>query len=91
MNQFAIDDKSKIANYILGACLQSDVAAIRNSSAISAGREATIVVAGKNPFRQAIADILLREGYFQHVEVFAPETELPLSPIGAYRIADLRG
>jgi len=91
LNQFAIDDKSKIANYILGACLQSDVAAIRNSSAISAGPDATIIVAGKNPFRRAIADILAYEGYFRHVEEFAPVSELPLSPIGAYRIADLRG
>ena len=91
LNQFAIDDKSKIANYILGACLQSDVAAIRNSSAISAGPDATIIVAGKNPFRRAIADILVHEGYFRHVEEFAPASELPLSPVGAYRIADLRG
>ena len=27
----------------------------------------------------------------RHVEEFAPASELPLSPVGAYRIADLRG
>lgn len=90
LNQFAIGDKSKLANYILGACLQSDVAAVRNSSAISAGQDATIIVAGKNPFRQAIADILRHEGYFRNVLIFVPATDIPLSPIGAYRIADCR-
>lgn len=91
LNQFAISDKMKLANYILGACLQSDVAAVRNSAAISAGEDATIIVAGKNPLRQAIADILEHAGYFRHVEAFVPASDLPLSAIGAYLIADLRG
>ena len=91
LNQFAVGDKAKLANYILGACLQSDVAAVRNSAAISAGEDATIVVAGKNPFRQALADIFVHEGCFRHVETFVPTSDVPLSPIGAYRIADLRG
>lgn len=90
LNQFSEKDKSKIANYILGACLQSDVAAIRNSSALQADAETTVVVGGKNPFRQAISDILEYEGCFKKVENFVPATDFPLSPIGAYLVADLR-
>lgn len=90
LNTFAVDNKAQLANYILGACLQSDVAALRNSSALSAGPDATIVVAGKNPFRQALVDILQDEGSFRNVEVFVPASGIPLSPLGAYRIADLR-
>lgn len=91
LNQFVIKDNSKLANYILGVCLQSDVAAIQNSAALKAGPDTTVIVAGKDPLRQAIADILKHEGSFQQVDMFQPDEDLPLSPIGAYLIADRRG
>ena len=90
LNQFAIGDKAKLANYILGVCLESDMAAIKHSSALSVSRESTVVVAGKNPLRRAIADILLHDGYFSEVRTFVPENDLPLSAIGAYIVADRR-
>ena len=90
LDQFVIKDKGKLANFVLGACLQSDMAAIQNSAALKAGPDTTVVVGGKDPLRQAIADILKEEGRFEQVYVFQPDEDLPLSPIGAYLIADRR-
>lgn len=91
LNQFVIKDKSRLANYVLGACLQSDVAAIQNSAALKAGPDTTVIVGGKDPLRQAIADILKHEDCFEQVSVFQADEDLPLSPIGACLIADRRG
>ena len=90
LNQFVIKDKGKLANFVLGACLQSDMAAVQNSAALKAGPDTTVIVGGKDPLRQAIADILREEGRFEQVQVFQPNEDLPLSPIGAYLIADRR-
>lgn len=90
LNQFVTKDNSKLANYILGVCLQSDVAAIQNSAALKAGPDTTVIVGGNDPLRQAIADILKHEDCFEQVYVFQPDEDLPLSPIGAYLIADRR-
>lgn len=88
LNQFSIKEKEKIANYILGAALQSDVAAVLGSSALAAGKQTEIIVAGKNPLRQAIADVLTYEGCFANVHTFVPEDDRPLSAIGAYLVSD---
>lgn len=90
LNQFVIKDHGKLANYILGVCLQSDVAAIQNSAALRAGPDTTAIVGGKDPLRQAIADILRHEDCFGQVHIFQSDEDLPLSPIGAYLIADRR-
>lgn len=88
LNQFAIDDTDKIANYILGATLQCDIQAIKNSSSIQAGEETTMIVSGKNPLRQALVDILEHDGSFAAVEEFVNKQELPLSAMGAYLVAE---
>lgn len=90
LNQFVTKDNGKLANYILGACLQSDVAAIQSSSALRAGPDTTVIIGGKDPLRQAIADILKHEDCFEQVHMFQPDEDLPLSPIVAYLIADRR-
>lgn len=90
LHQFVTKDSGKLANYILGACLQSDAAAIQSSSALKAGPDTTVIVGGKDPLRRAIADILKHEGRFKQVSLFQSDGDLPLSPIGAYLIADRR-
>lgn len=90
LNQFVTKDTGKLANYILGACLQSDVAAIQNSSALKAGPDTIAIVGGKDPLRRAIADILRQENCFEQVHIFQSDGDFPLSPIGAYLIADRR-
>lgn len=88
MNQFVTKDPAKIANFILGATLQSDMTAIKNSSALCVSRETAVVVAGKNPLRRAILDILEHDGYFAGTREFVPQSEQPLSALGAYLIAE---
>lgn len=90
LNMFAEPDKQKIANYVLGAVLQNDLEAVKNSSTLKTGRDTTVVVSGKNPLRRALMDLFCEDGYFAHVEEFVPEEGFPLSAEGAYLVADMR-
>lgn len=89
LNQFAVPDKTKIANYILGAVLQNDMAALRNSAALSAGPDTTVIVSGKNPLRKALLEVLRADGYFRELVEYIPDDAFPLSAAGAYIVADL--
>lgn len=88
LNMFAEKNKKKLANFILGAALASDMQAVKNSRALFAGRENTVIVSGKNPLREAIVDMLKQDGYFEHVEEFIPDSALPLSAAGAFLVAN---
>lgn len=90
LNQFVTKDSTKIANFILGAALQNDVTAIKNSRALQVDSSTHVVVAGKNPFRQAILDILKHEGSFAAVSEYVCDAAMPLSALGAYLIAEQR-
>lgn len=87
MNQFITKDTAKVANFVLGAVLQSDMMAIRHSAALAVSPETTVVVAGKAPLQQAIVDILQADGTFADVRAYQPEGDMPLSALGAYAIA----
>ena len=89
LNQFGEKDTQKLANYILGAALQSDVTGIKNSAALRVDGGAAVIVAGKDPLRQAIADILRHEG-FGGLDV-AGQGDCPLAARGAYLLARARG
>lgn len=88
LNQFAIEDKQKLANYILGVTLQSDVTAIKNSNALKVDCNTDVIISGKNPLRRAIADILRSDGFFANIHEFEIEGNLPLSAVGAYIIGE---
>jgi len=90
LNMFTEKDKMKLANFILGVALASDIQCIRNSAALNVDPEVTVIVIGKNPLRQAILDILKFDGFFKNVEEYIPDAKLPLSAAGAYLIADAR-
>lgn len=77
-----------IANYILGASIADDMLALKNSSAFRIRRDAQVVVAGKEPLRSAITDILRYDGYFQDVCAYENKEDIPLSAIGQYLIAE---
>lgn len=88
LNQFVTKDVDKVGNFLMGAVLQSDVAAILNSTALEINPDTMVIVAGKNPLRQAISDILAYEGFFAHVEQFVAEADAPLSALGTYIVAE---
>lgn len=87
LNQFTEKNPDKLANYILGAVLQSDVEALKHSSAIHADSDTLMVVAGKEPLQTAIADVLAADGSFGDIHIFEASSDLPLSCLGAFRIA----
>ncbi|MGM9605154.1 MAG: 2-dehydro-3-deoxygalactonokinase, partial [Faecousia sp.] len=88
LNQFAEKDKQKLASFLLGATLASDVQSVRNSSALKSRPDARVIVSGKNPLRCAIADVLERDGFFAQVEQYSPAPGLPLSALGCFLVAD---
>ena len=89
LSQFVTKDADKIANYILGAVLASDIQAVKNSRAIHTERQMKVIVGGKNPLRKAILDLLTYDGGFAEVEEYTEEN-IPLSAEGAYIVADRR-
>lgn len=90
LNQFTEKDHQKLANYILGVALQSDVTSVQHSSTIKVGSETDVIVAGKDPLRCAMADILCHEGCFAHVHLFDSPGKTPLSAQGAFLVAQCR-
>ena len=91
LNQFAIPEKEKLANYILGAVLESDLKALKASDAVRATSDTLMIVAGKNPLRQAICDVLEYDGSFGEVINYEPDASMPLSSLGAFLVAEKGG
>ncbi|MFV0412403.1 MAG: 2-dehydro-3-deoxygalactonokinase [Oscillospiraceae bacterium] len=88
LNQFLLKDKSKVANYILGVALQNDIVSRQNASTMQSDKNTTVVVAGKNPFRKALTDILKSENIFENVIENVEPGDVPLSALGAYIVAE---
>jgi len=86
LNQFAIKDKMKLSNYLLGVALQSDVTSVQKSTALQVSRETEVIIAGKDPLRSALTDIFAEEGFFANVHSVEPDAGRPLSALGALEI-----
>lgn len=86
LNQFTEKNKAKLANYLLGAALQSDVTALKGSTALQVNEKTEVIIAGKDPLRRAIADILEAEGCFANVHSVDPDDKRPLSALGALEV-----
>ena len=89
LNTFAEPDKTKIASYVLGAVLQNDMEAVKNSSALKCDADTTVVIYGKNPLREALMDLFAKENFFRHVTEFIPNDSVPTSAKGALHIVSL--
>lgn len=90
LNIFVTDDAIKAANFLLGAVLQGDLNALINSEALAAAPDTEIIIAGKNPLRQALQDILESNGSFSKVIVYQPGSNYSMSGIGARYLYELR-
>lgn len=88
LNLFVEDDHTKIANYVLGAVMQSDINALMNSGAITFDSEYEAIVCGKDSFQSALVDILESEHIFSNVTTFIPPKNFSASAYGAYLIAE---
>ena len=87
ISQFAHLSPEAVANFILGAVLSCDIQAITSNTCITVPENAQVVIAGKNPFRQAMADIMTHAKLFGQVQTLVPDSRLPLSAAGALAIA----
>jgi len=90
LSQFAKESPERLANYILGACLQSDVAAVQASDALKIPAGSAALVAGKPPLAQAVTDVLIHAGCFADVRLSETGSDMPLSAAGALSIARRR-
>lgn len=79
---------SKIANYVLGAVLQGDITAVKNSQAVRLTNDTQVVICGKAPLNLALKDIFQAEDLFAHVTVFEPDNGFSASALGAYLVAE---
>lgn len=90
LDTFLVHDSQKLASYLLGAVLQSDLAAVKSSQVLQGDRGRTVIVSGRNPIRRALVDLFRQDGYFTDVREFVPSDDFPLSAEGAFMIAGLR-
>ncbi len=90
LNQFLLSDKEKVANYILGCMLQNDIYALKKTSTLKISDNTMVIVAGKNPLRQAFVDLLEYDNTFKKIINHESDNMEPMSGIGAYLIADNR-
>ena len=89
LGMFAIDDPMQIANFLLGAVFQGDVEAFKNSEALDVEEDAEIIIAGKNPLRQAMVDIMAAECPACKVTEYLPKPGAPMSGTGAKYLYEL--
>lgn len=75
------------ASFLLGAVLESDVAAVKNSKALSVTKDMKMVIAGKEPLASALKLLFEEDGYFEQVDIYYPVADKPMSGFGAYQIA----
>lgn len=89
LSTFVTKDEMQIANFLLGAVLQGDMEAFKNSSALTLDKDADIIIAGKNPLRQAMIDILMDADPAIDIIEYLPAPGKPISGCGAKYLFEL--
>ena len=87
LQMFIPSNEQDRASFLLGAVLESDVAAVKNSKALSVTPDMKMVIAGKEPLASALKLLFEEDGYFRQVEIYYPEARKPMSGYGLYQIA----
>lgn len=67
MDQFMNVTVNEKANFLLGVILKDDVAAIKNSRALSISADSNVYIAGKGTMRDSLEAILEYDGFFKNV------------------------
>ena len=87
LQMFIPSSEQDRASFLLGAVLENDVGAVKNSKALSVTRDMKIVIAGKEPLASALKLLFEEDGFFEKVEIYYPAAEKPMSGYGLYQIA----
>lgn len=91
LQMFVPSSEQDRASFLLGAVLQGDVEAVKNSKALSVTKEMKVVIAGKEPLASALKLLFEEDGYFDRVEIYYPTAEKPMSGYGLYQVAKANG
>ena len=91
LQMFIPSSEQDRASFLLGAVLQGDVEAVKNSKALSVTPGMKVVIAGKEPLASALKLLFEADGYFDRVEIYYPTAEKPMSGYGLYQIAKANG
>lgn len=91
LNQFLINDKSKLTSYLLGAVLASDMQAVKNSLALKITNQTEIVIAGKDPLKRALVDIFKYDGEFKNIYSAHKDQETDIAGKGSCYLAKQKG
>lgn len=83
---FTETDHQQLAAYLLGAVLEGEVKAVKNSGCLSLDRRAKCYLAGNEVINRALFDIFELEECFGHIVCHA-DSGIPLSSAGARLIA----
>lgn len=87
LQMFITKEKQDCASFLLGAVLEGDIRAVKNSKALSVNKDMKVVIAGKEPLASALKTLFEEDGYFSQVEIYYPSAETPMSGYGVYQIA----
>ena len=88
LSQFAGEPPEHLANFLAGACLQSDVDAVRNSHVLRIATLKGALIAGSGALCRAMTDVLRQSGLFPQVRTYMPRPDTPLSGLGALAVAE---
>ena len=87
LQMFIPSNEQDRASFLLGAVLENDVAAVKNSKALSVTQDMKMVIAGKEPLASALKLLFEEDGFFEKVEIYYPTAEKPMSGYGLYQVA----
>lgn len=82
---------SERQNFLLGAVLQTDLLALKESDALKVDADTKMVVCGKPMLRDALALLLKHDGFFRGAIKTAPDSLPSLSGLGTLAVAEVAG
>lgn len=86
LNLFGGYGHEQAACYLLGAVLEEDLRALRETRALTVSENTRIVIGGKGVFCRGFADVLACDGGFGEHSVLSPDSTHPLSAAGMFAI-----
>ncbi len=88
INQFFVKEKTKVASYLLGVALESDMRIVQNLSREKCKKPRSVVVTGDGIVSRALYDLLQKEDCMETIQWYRTENGKSLSSEGAITIMD---
>lgn len=91
IDQFTGCSPEEKANFLLGAVLAADLAALRGSSALDARSDMPVIIAGNRELREAFHIVLKQDGFFRDLRPADDDALNDVAGFGAMTVARERG